>query len=101
MNARLVAERGFAALYMTGAGTTAVRLGMPDIGLLTMTEMVDNAARIVDASGLPLIADADNGYGGRSMCAAPSANTSAPAPPPCIWRTRCCPSGAGTLPASS
>jgi 2-methylisocitrate lyase-like PEP mutase family enzyme len=49
---------------MTGAGTTAVRLGMPDIGLLTMTEMIDNAGRIADASGLPLIADADNGYGG-------------------------------------
>jgi 2-methylisocitrate lyase-like PEP mutase family enzyme len=49
---------------MTGAGTSAVRLGMPDVGLLTMTEMVDNAARIADASGLPLIADADNGYGG-------------------------------------
>jgi 2-methylisocitrate lyase-like PEP mutase family enzyme len=64
LNARLVAQEGFDAIYMTGAGTTAVRLGMPDIGLLTMTEMVDNAARIVDASGLPLIADADNGYGG-------------------------------------
>jgi 2-methylisocitrate lyase-like PEP mutase family enzyme len=37
---------------------------MPDVGLLTMTEMVDNASRIADASGLPLIADADNGYGG-------------------------------------
>ena len=64
LNARLVAQEGFDAIYMTGAGTTAVRLGMPDIGLLTMTEMVDNAARIVDSSGLPLIADADNGYGG-------------------------------------
>ncbi len=64
LNARLVAREGFDAIYMTGAGTSAVRLGMPDIGLLTMTEMVDNAARIVDASGLPLIADADNGYGG-------------------------------------
>lgn len=64
LNARLVAREGFEAIYMTGAGTTAVRLGMPDIGLLTMTEMVDNAARIVDASGLPLIADSDNGYGG-------------------------------------
>jgi 2-methylisocitrate lyase-like PEP mutase family enzyme len=51
-------------MYMTGAGTTAVRLGMPDVGLLTMTEMIDNAARIADSSGLPLIADADNGYGG-------------------------------------
>lgn len=64
LNARLVRRHGFEALYMTGAGTTAVRLGMPDVGLLTMTEMVDNAARIADASGLPLIADADNGYGG-------------------------------------
>jgi 2-methylisocitrate lyase-like PEP mutase family enzyme len=64
LNARLVRKHGFEAVYMTGAGTSAVRLGMPDVGLLTMTEMVDNAARIADASGLPLIADADNGYGG-------------------------------------
>ena len=64
LNARLVRQHGFDAVYMTGAGTSAVRLGMPDVGLLTMTEMIDNAARIVDASGLPLIADADNGYGG-------------------------------------
>lgn len=64
LNARLVKRHGFEALYMTGAGTTAVRLGMPDVGLLTASEMIDNAGRIVDASGLPLIADADNGYGG-------------------------------------
>jgi len=64
LNAKLVAKHGFSAVYMTGAGTTAVRLGMPDVGLLTMSEMVDNAARIVDSSGLPLIADADSGYGG-------------------------------------
>ena len=64
LNARLVAQHGFDAIYMTGAGTSAVRLGMPDVGLLTMTEMVDNAGRIAEASGLPLIADADNGYGG-------------------------------------
>ena len=64
LNAKLVRRHGFEAVYMTGAGTSAVRLGMPDVGLLTMTEMVDNAARIADSSGLPLIADADNGYGG-------------------------------------
>src|SRR5258706_3168428 len=64
LNARLVARRGFDAVYMTGAGTTATRLGMPDVGLLTMPEMVDNAARIADASGLPTISDADTGYGG-------------------------------------
>jgi 2,3-dimethylmalate lyase len=64
LNAKLVQRHGFEAVYMTGAGTSAVRLGMPDVGLLTMTEMVDNAARIADASELPVIADADNGYGG-------------------------------------
>jgi len=62
--ARIVVQQGFDALYMTGAGTSAVRLGMPDVGLLTLTEMADNAARIVAASQLPLIADADNGFGG-------------------------------------
>lgn len=64
MYARLVAEAGFEAMYMTGAGTSATRLGYPDVGLLTMTEMVDNATRIADAADVPLIADADNGFGG-------------------------------------
>jgi 2-methylisocitrate lyase-like PEP mutase family enzyme len=61
--ARLVALEGFEAIYMTGFGTSLTRLGMPDVGLLTATEMVDNASRIADASGLPLVADADTGYG--------------------------------------
>jgi len=64
VGARLVAEQGFDALYMTGAGTTASRLGMPDVGLLGVTEMADNAGRIAEAANLPLIADADTGYGG-------------------------------------
>ena len=64
LTARLIAKHGFEAIYMTGAGTTAVRLGMPDVGLLTMNEMVDNARAIAEASQLPLIADADTGYGG-------------------------------------
>jgi len=63
LNARLVAAEGFKAIYMTGGGTSAVRLGMPDVGLLTLPEMVDNAGRIADASGLPVVADADTGYG--------------------------------------
>ena len=61
--ARLVAREGFDAVYMTDFGTSLTRLGMPDVGLLTASEMVDNAGRIVDASGLPVIADADTGYG--------------------------------------
>ena len=64
LTARLIAKHGFEAIYMTGAGTSAVRLGMPDVGLLTMNEMVDNARAIAEASQLPLIADADTGYGG-------------------------------------
>lgn len=61
--ARLVKLEGFQAVYMTGFGTSLTRLGMPDVGLLTATEMIDNAGRIVDASELPVIADADTGYG--------------------------------------
>jgi 2-methylisocitrate lyase-like PEP mutase family enzyme len=61
--ARLVALEGFDVVYMTGFGTSLTRLGAPDVGLLTATEMVDNAMRIVDASGLPVVADADTGYG--------------------------------------
>ena len=44
--ARLVEEAGFPAVYMTGFGTSAALLGRPDVGLLTMTEMVDNARRV-------------------------------------------------------
>jgi 2-methylisocitrate lyase-like PEP mutase family enzyme len=58
----LIAQRGFAVVYMTGAGTAAAA-GYPDYGLLTMTEMVANAARIADAVELPVIADADTGFG--------------------------------------
>lgn len=63
--ARLIAESGFPAVYMTGYGVSASVLGKPDIGLLTLTEMADMARNIVDAAGdTPVIADADNGYGG-------------------------------------
>ncbi len=63
MTARLVAAAGFEACYMGGNATTASRLGLPDVGLLTLTEMVDQATRIAEASGLPLLVDADTGYG--------------------------------------
>ena len=63
LSARLVEAAGFAAVYMTGFGTTASLIGRPDVGLLTMTEMVANARRICSAVDLPVIADADTGYG--------------------------------------
>jgi 2-methylisocitrate lyase-like PEP mutase family enzyme len=62
ITARAVERAGFPALYMTGAGTAATT-GFPDYGLVTMTEMVANAGRITAIAGVPLIADADTGYG--------------------------------------
>src|SRR5216117_4570955 len=62
ITARLIEQAGFSAVYMTGAGTAAT-LGYPDFGLVTMSEMVANAGRIAAAVELPVIADADTGYG--------------------------------------
>ncbi len=62
LTARLVAGRGFGAVYMTGAGTAAAH-GYPDYGLVTMSEMVATAGRMADAVSVPVIADADTGYG--------------------------------------
>lgn len=62
VTATMIGHAGFDALYMTGAGTSAA-LGYPDFGLLTMTEMVQNAGRIANCVDIPLIADADTGYG--------------------------------------
>jgi 2,3-dimethylmalate lyase len=63
LSARLVEQAGFDVVYMTGFGSTASLLGRPDVGLLTGTEMIDNARRIVAAVDVPVIADADTGYG--------------------------------------
>ncbi len=64
LSARLIAQAGFPAVYMTGFGTSASVLGQPDVGLLTMSEMVSRAAALANVIGdIPLIADADTGYG--------------------------------------
>jgi len=63
-SARLIEKAGFSAVYMTGYGVSASVLGKPDIGLLTMSEMVTQAKNIASAVDIPLIADGDNGYGG-------------------------------------
>lgn len=60
--AKIAQAAGFAALYMTGFGTAAAR-GFPDVGLLTMAEMVENVRYIANAVNVPLICDADTGYG--------------------------------------
>src|ERR1700733_1579295 len=62
LQAKIAARTGFKAVYMTGFGTAAAR-GYPDLGLLTMTEMVQNVRAISHAVDLPVICDADTGYG--------------------------------------
>jgi 2-methylisocitrate lyase-like PEP mutase family enzyme len=63
LGARLIEAAGFPAAYMTGFGSAAARLGRPDVGLMALPEMVDNARRIAQATDIPVIADADTGYG--------------------------------------
>lgn len=62
LTARIIRQAGYTGIYMTGGGTSCAH-GYPDYGLLTMSEMVANAGRIADAVDVPVIADADNGYG--------------------------------------
>ena len=62
ITARMVDQAGYSACYMTGAGVAAT-LGYPDYGLVTMSEMADNAGRMTNVLNIPLIADADTGYG--------------------------------------
>src|ERR671924_1529015 len=64
LTAKLIEREGFPAVYMTGAGTALTRLGKPDLGFATLSEMVANAAAMASTVSIPLIADADTGYGG-------------------------------------
>jgi 2-methylisocitrate lyase-like PEP mutase family enzyme len=62
LSARLVEEAGFEAVYLSG-GAVARSMGIPDIGLVTMSEVIERAAQVVSAVRIPVIADADTGYG--------------------------------------
>jgi 2-methylisocitrate lyase-like PEP mutase family enzyme len=64
LTARLIESAGFPAVYMTGFGATASLTGCPDVGILTQTEMTTHARNMVRAVKVPVIADADTGYGG-------------------------------------
>lgn len=63
LTARIIERAGFEATYFTGAGFSYTHLGAPDLGLVSLTETVWRAATVVDATSLPVIADADTGYG--------------------------------------
>ncbi len=61
--ARVIAQHGFPAVYVTGAGIANMSYGVPDIGLVTLAELADHVAAIADAVDLPILADADTGFG--------------------------------------
>jgi 2-methylisocitrate lyase-like PEP mutase family enzyme len=61
--ARIIEDLGFDVVYVSGAGIANMQLGMPDIGLTTLTEIVDTVAAIADVVALPLLVDADTGFG--------------------------------------
>jgi len=63
LSARVVADAGFQALYITGAGVTNMSLGLPDLGFIGLNEIAEHTSRIRDAVDLPLIVDADTGFG--------------------------------------
>ena len=63
LTGKIIAALGFDAVYMTGYGQSASHLGKPDVGLMTMSEMVARAANMVEAAEIPVIADADTGFG--------------------------------------
>src|SRR5438046_2763767 len=64
LTARVIDDIGFEAVYVTGAGIANTQLGVADMGLPTMTELVIQVQRIADATSLPLLVDADTGFGG-------------------------------------
>jgi len=63
LSARVIALKGFEAVYVSGAGLSNTFIGKPDIGLLTLTELVDNLFRIRDVVDIPIVVDADTGFG--------------------------------------
>lgn len=63
LSAKIIASSGFNAVYMTGYGTSASVLGEPDVGLLTMSEMVERARNMAESVDVPVLADGDTGYG--------------------------------------
>lgn len=63
LTARMIADAGFEAVYVTGAGVTNAFLGVPDLGLITLSELADNVSAMRDVVGVPIVADADTGFG--------------------------------------
>ena len=94
LTAMQIERAGFQALYVSGAGLSATR-GLPDIGLLSLTEVVSDAATITKAVAIPAIVDADTGFGPLSRSCVPCRNSSRPGWQGCRSKIKCCPKSAG------
>lgn len=64
LTARIIEDAGFGAVYATGAGFANASFGIPDIGLVSVTDVIEHTRRLVDAVEIPVVVDADTGYGG-------------------------------------
>ncbi len=96
LTALLATEAGAEALYLSGASIAYTRLGRPDIGLVTMTEVADVIAQVADRVATPLIVDADNGHGNALNMQRTMRLFEGREPPRCRSRTRAIPSAAAT-----
>jgi len=99
MSARIIADQGFEAVYLTGAGLTNMYYGLPDLAFIGLRDVADHTARIREAVEIPLIVDADTGFGNALNVRHTVKTLSAPEPTPSSSRTSCFPSAAGTFPA--
>ena len=86
--AQLIERSGFPGVYVSGAGLANATAGVPDIGLLSLTEVAQLAGYIARAVKIPALVDADTGFGGPANAAARCGNSSAPGSRGCTSRTR-------------
>lgn len=97
LTAKIISYLGFDAVYMTGYGQSASHLGQPDVGLMTMSEMVMRASNTVEAAATPSSSPTPTPASATlSTCSAPSASMRRPASPSFSSRTRSCPRSAAT-----
>ena len=100
MSARLIDEAGFELGFMSGFAVSASRLGMPDTGLISYGELVDQGQNMCRAVSIPIIGDGDTGFGSAQNIKRTVEGYAKPGSPASCWKIRWRPSGAATRRAS-
>src|SRR5258706_9387946 len=101
-HAILAKASGFKAIYLSGGGVAAGSLGVPDLGISNLDDVLTDVRRITDVVDLPLMVDVDTGFGASAFNVARTVKSMIKsAPPPSILKTQAAPNGAGPLPARS